>query len=190
MKRPVKVLLVDDSRLVRERLASLVTELPGVELVGQAGGVAEAIRKIHKLRPQIVVLDISLADGTGLQVLQGIRNRRPFPCVIMLTNFTQAAYREKCFKLGAEHFFDKSAQFENAVEVLREMGRAHAPKSTKVNPAATRRVRKGKSEVSMPSRLGSDLCVLSGCALYCLISSAAAGPLIYAAKLLASSNNG
>jgi DNA-binding NarL/FixJ family response regulator len=124
MKRPVKVLLVDDSRLVRERLAALVTELAGVEIVGQAGGVGEAIRKIQRLRPQVVVLDISLADGTGLEVLKGIRNRRPFPRVIMLTNFTQAAYREKCLKLGAQYFFDKSAQFEQAVEVIRELGRS------------------------------------------------------------------
>src|SRR5467141_1751060 len=126
MKRPVrkKLLLVDDSRPVRQRLASLIAELPGVEVVGQAGRVGEAIRKIDRLRPQIVVLDISLPDGTGLEVLRAIRKQRPFPRVIMLTNFTEAAYRDKCLQLGAEYFFDKSAQFDQAVEVIRALSRA------------------------------------------------------------------
>src|SRR4051812_41274920 len=67
MKRALrkKVLLVDDSRIVRERLGALISELPSVELVGEASNVAEGIRKIRRLRPDIVVLDISMPDGNG-----------------------------------------------------------------------------------------------------------------------------
>lgn len=116
------VLLVDDSRIVRERLLALVSELPHVEVVGEASGAIEAIRKIRRLRPQIVVLDISMPDGSGIHVLQALRKQRHSPLhVIMLTNFAQDAYREKCIELGAEYFFDKSVEFQNAVETIREL---------------------------------------------------------------------
>ena len=135
MKRPApkKVLLVDDSRVIRERLLSLIAELPDIEVVGKAERVAEAIRKIRTLRPQIVVLDISLPDGNGMQVLEAIRKmRRPLPRVIMLTNFAHEAYREKCLELGAEYFFDKSAEFEEAVEVIKELSQTPSRASARL----------------------------------------------------------
>ena len=128
MKRALrkKVLLVDDSRIVRERLGALISELPGVDLVGEASNVAEGIRKIRRLRPDIVVLDISMPDGNGIQVLEAIKKpRRVGPDIIMLTNFSHEAYRERCLELGAAYFFDKSAEFEEAVEMIQEL--SHIP---------------------------------------------------------------
>jgi len=120
-----KVLLVDDSRIVRERLAALISELPSVELIGEAVSVADGIRKIRRLRPHIVVLDISMPDGTGIQVLEAIRkDRGRLPHIIMLTNFAHEAYRERCLELGAEFFFDKSAEFEDAVETIKALSRS------------------------------------------------------------------
>jgi DNA-binding NarL/FixJ family response regulator len=117
-----KVLLVDDSRIVRERLRALISELHGVDVIGEASNVADGIRKIRRLRPHIVVLDISMPDGNGIQVLEAIkRPRRTAPQIIMLTNFAHEAYRERCIELGAEYFFDKSAEFEEAVEMIREL---------------------------------------------------------------------
>ncbi len=125
MKRPPRktVLLVDDSRIVRERLLALLAELSGVEVVGEASGVAEAIRKVRRLRPDIILLDISMSDGSGMEVLEMIKKmpRRPAPRIIMLTNFAHDAYRERCLELGAEYFFDKSAQFEEAVGIINEL---------------------------------------------------------------------
>jgi DNA-binding NarL/FixJ family response regulator len=129
MKRALrkKVLLVDDSRIVRERLRALISELHGVDVIGEAGNVAEGIRKIRRLRPDIVVLDISMPDGNGIQVLEAIkRPRRIGPQIIMLTNFAHEAYRERCIELGAEYFFDKSAEFEEAVHMIRELSQVSA----------------------------------------------------------------
>ena len=124
MKRAARktVLLVDDSRIVRDRLQELISELPDVEVVGEASGVAEAIRKIRRLRPDMVVLDISLPDGNGIEVLEAVKGpRRSRPMIIMLSNFAHEPYRERCMELGAEYFFDKSAQFEEAVDVIDEL---------------------------------------------------------------------
>ena len=119
-----KVLLVDDSRIVRERLAALISELPGVVLIGEACNVSEGVKKIRQLRPHIVVLDISMPGGNGIQVLEAVRKRGPAPHIIMLTNFAHEAYRERCLELGAEYFFDKSAEFENAVATIKQLSRS------------------------------------------------------------------
>ena len=78
-----------------------------------------AVDAILRLRPDVVVLDISMPGGGGFFVLERIRQQRPAPLVIMLTNFSQDAYRQKCLQLGAWHFFDKSTEFEKVLEVLR-----------------------------------------------------------------------
>jgi len=121
-----KVLLVDDSRIVRERLAALISELPGVVLIGEASNVSEGVKKIRQLRPHIVVLDISMPGGNGIQVLEAVRKRGRAPHIIMLTNFAHEAYRERCLELGAEYFFDKSAEFEDAVETIKALSRSRS----------------------------------------------------------------
>ena len=121
------MLIVDDSRIVRERLAGLISELPTVEVIGDAGNVADAVKKIRRLRPHIVVLDIAMPGGNGIQVLEAIRRlRQPRTHIIMLTNFAQQAYRERCLELGAEYFFDKSAEFQEAVETIQELSRSRS----------------------------------------------------------------
>jgi DNA-binding NarL/FixJ family response regulator len=116
-----KVFLVDDSSMVRERLAAFISDLPNVEVIGQAERAAEAIRRIRDLKPDVVVLDISIPGGSGLQVLQAVKKHNPPPLVIMLTNFAHEQYRRRCQQLGADYFFDKSSEFEKVMEVLQEL---------------------------------------------------------------------
>src|SRR2546423_1709899 len=116
-----KVFLVDDSSIVRERLAGLISDLPKVEVIGMAELAEDAISRIGKLKPDVVVLDISILGGSGMQVLKAIKKQNPAPRVIMLTNFAHEEYRQRCFQLGADHFFDKSSEFEKVMEVLRDL---------------------------------------------------------------------
>jgi DNA-binding NarL/FixJ family response regulator len=113
------VFIVDDSPVVRDRLVSMIAELPNVEVIGQADIAFEAINSIRRLRPSVVVLDISMPGGSGMYVLETIKKERPEPMVIMLTNFAHDQYRQKCLQLGADYFFDKSTEFERVTEVLR-----------------------------------------------------------------------
>ena len=115
------VFIVDDSPIVRNRLVSTLSELPNVEVVGQAETAFEAINSIRKLQPAVVVLDISMPGGSGMHVLETIKKERPGLTVIMLTNFAHDHYRQKCLQLGADFFFDKSTEFGRLSEVLREL---------------------------------------------------------------------
>lgn len=117
---PKQVFIVDDSPIVRDRLGRLLAEVEGVSVVGQADIAFEAIQGIRRLRPDFVVLDISMPGGSGMYVLETIKRERPAPVIIMLTNFDHDQYRRKCLQLGADHFFDKTTEFEKVLDVLRE----------------------------------------------------------------------
>lgn len=108
----LKVFIADDSLIVRERLVTLFDEVSGVEMVGQAEHVAEAISAIRKLQPDVVILDIRMPGGSGLDVLQNIKQNGVGPIVIMLTNYPFAGYRQKCLRAGADFFLDKSTEFD------------------------------------------------------------------------------
>lgn len=109
---PIKVFIADDSRVVRERLTTLLNEVAGVEIVGQAENVAEAISAIGNLQPDVVILDMRLPDGSGIDVLQNIKQDEAAPMVIILTNYPYPGYRQKCLQAGADFFLDKSTEFD------------------------------------------------------------------------------
>ena len=115
----MKVFIVDDSRLVRERLAAMLSEHPEIEIVGQAEDAFSALDAIPHLKPDVVILDIYMpGSATGLYVLERIGRKRDAPTIIMLTNYSYEQYRKRCLAAGAAFFFDKSTEFEKVPEVL------------------------------------------------------------------------
>ncbi len=114
----MKIFIVEDSEVVRERLKSMLTEVPEVEIIGEAETRTEAIELITKFKPEVVILDIRLAEGSGIDVLHNIKKEEPAPLVIVLTNYPYPQYKEKCLKAGADYFFDKSSEFNKIVDVL------------------------------------------------------------------------
>ena len=120
----MKVFIADDSALVRERLAALISEIEGVEVVGQAEDAPEVLEGIQQLRPDVVILDIRMPGNNGIQVLEAIKRSTAAPVVIMLTAFPYPQYRKKCLEAGAEYFFDKATEFEQVAEVLKKSKRS------------------------------------------------------------------
>ena len=108
----IRVFIADDSHIVQVRLASLLHELTGVEVVGQAQTASAAIVEIQHLKPDVVLLDIHMPGGSGIEVLRSIKQGLLAPVVIMLTNYPYPAYRQRCMQLGADFFFDKSTEFD------------------------------------------------------------------------------
>lgn len=129
----LRVLLVEDSLPVRHRLRSLIEESGPIEIVGEAGAVVTALQLFHSLQPDAVVLDLGLADGDGGGVLAEIKHLRPACVVIMLSSIAIPECREFCLRLGADHFFDKSWEFERVPEVLLALGRAQRASGNSVD---------------------------------------------------------
>ena len=117
----MKGFIADDSALLRERLIDMLSELDGIEIVGQAEDALSAVRSIHKLKPDVVILDIWMPGGSGFNVLQNIKKNKVANVVIMFTNYPYSQYRKKCMDEGADFFFDKSSEFEKITEVLRQL---------------------------------------------------------------------
>ena len=115
----LSVLIVEDSSVVRRRLRSLFTELGYIGPMSEASNAPEAIRKVESARPDYVILDVRLANGTsGLEVLKHIRDISHACTVIMLTNLAYEEVQHECMSLGADHFFNKATEFERVVDVL------------------------------------------------------------------------
>jgi len=123
----VKVFLVEDSALLRERLETMLSAIPGMRTVGHASGAQEAVSGILAARPDAVVLDIHLAEGNGFDVLRGLRAAAFAPAIYLLTNYPLDGYREVAERLGARGFFDKS----NEIALLRDALAAGAAMSGK-----------------------------------------------------------
>jgi DNA-binding NarL/FixJ family response regulator len=118
----MKVFIVEDSPLVVDRLLAMFAEFEGgVEVIGHADEATSAIGSILELKPDAVVLDIRLARGTGLDVLEHVKREPGAPIVMMLTNYPHPQYRRRCFEYGADYFLDKSTEFDCVRGVFRDL---------------------------------------------------------------------
>ena len=117
----IKVFIADDSLVVREHLVTMLDELPRIVTVGQAETVAKAINGILELRPDVVILDIRMPGGSGVDVLQTIKqDETAAPIVIILTNYPYSGYRQKCLQAGADFFLDKSTEFDQIPKLFEQ----------------------------------------------------------------------
>ncbi len=117
----MKVFVVDDSALVRERLVSLLSEVEGVDVVGSAKSAEEGIEGISRSKPDVAILDIRMPAGNGITILERIKRHGSSPTIIMLTNYPSPQYRQKYMEAGADYFFDKSGDFHKVTDVLERM---------------------------------------------------------------------
>jgi DNA-binding NtrC family response regulator len=108
---PLRVFVVEDAQAICERIEAMV-ELTGASAAGHADSVDAAIRRILELRPELVILDIQLADGTGFDVLRAVHDRAPEVEIFLFSNHSAFPYRQLAERLGAQGFFDKSNEFE------------------------------------------------------------------------------
>ncbi len=123
----IPVLIVEDSEQSREVLEATVLGSPGLSLAGSVATPGDAIEAAIRLKPAILILDIFLKEGTGLDVLRAIREQGLSISIIVVTNAPSAALKRHCSDLGARYFFDKSLELEVFQNALRTLGAEIAP---------------------------------------------------------------
>ena len=116
----VRIVLVEDSRIIRDRLLEVLGQIPNFSVVAQAETEWEATALLRHISWEVAILDLQLKEGSGLGVLKEMpTERRPENAkIIVFTNFGFPQYRNRCLALGADYFFDKSREFERMREVL------------------------------------------------------------------------
>jgi len=127
----IKLLIADDSSLLQGYLVDTVRRFQEIRIVGHAEDVPQAVESVAKLRPDVVILDIQMPGGSGIDVLETIKKNKPSPIVIMFTNYPYPQYRKKCLAAGADFFFDKSLEFDALTDTLKSLivylGYSHHP---------------------------------------------------------------
>lgn len=115
----MNVFVVEDAPQVRKRLVAMLGSVPGVTVVGEADSVRGAIDGALTSGAEVLLLDLQLRDGNGLDVLAALKPQRPLLRVIVLSNFASPQYRQASLAAGADVFLDKSQEFERVPELLR-----------------------------------------------------------------------
>ena len=117
----MQILIVDDSRAVQSRLAKMVSIIHDAKVVGLANDGTEAISSIQKLKPDLVILDLHMPKVNGFDVIRYIKKNNLSTTVLVLTNFVTVPHRELCMQLGVKYFFDKTTEFEQAIDVIERL---------------------------------------------------------------------
>lgn len=120
---PVKVFLCDRSTLVRGRIAAML-EAAAMRIVGQSATPADSIAGIQARQPDVVVLEVQLDGGSGLQVLRAVRETAPGIAFIVFSNNSGPAYRQHYLRAGAVRLLDKSSEFD---QLARSVANASCP---------------------------------------------------------------
>jgi DNA-binding response OmpR family regulator len=118
MKNKVNVLLVDDSKRILDQLLEMLCELGNVDAIQMAQDAPTALALMKATDYDVVVLDIQLPDANGIDILKWIKHMKPDTRVIMFSNLSDDCHRAAARMAGADHFFDKSNEFEEIPRVL------------------------------------------------------------------------
>ena len=134
--RPLRLLVVDDHEVVRQGLVALLDRREGFEVVAEAGSVAEAIAMARRFEPDIVVLDVRLPDGSGVEACREIRAERPATKIVMLTSYPDEEAVLSAIVAGASGYLLKQVRARDLVSALEAVGRGESL----LDPAVTEKV--------------------------------------------------
>lgn len=133
---PIRVFLLDDHEVVRRGLADLIDLEADLQVVGEAGTVAEAMVRIPATRPQVAVLDVRLPDGSGVEVCRDLRDALPGLACLMLTSYSDDEALFDAIMAGAAGYVLKDIRGNDLVEAIRQV----ASGKSLLDPALTQRV--------------------------------------------------
>jgi DNA-binding NarL/FixJ family response regulator len=128
MAQCLRVLLVEDSKVLTERLTEAIRQIPEVELIGTADTEAGAVASAKTESIDVIILDLHLKQGTGFGVMRALAIAQLKPRIIVLTNYDLPEYKNAAIALGATHFLDKARDYGRLPEVLHEICESNSPK--------------------------------------------------------------
>ena len=142
--RPLRVVLVDDHEVVRNGIKSLLAGTPDVSVVGEAGSVKEAIARVEWARPDVVIMDVRLPDGSGIEATREIRARLPKTQVLMLTTYADDEALFASIMAGAAGYVLKQIKGADLVRAVQTVGHGESMLDPAVTKGVLDRLRKGK----------------------------------------------
>lgn len=143
-QRQLRVLLVDDHEVVRAGVRTMLERTEDIRVVAEAGSVRDAIVQAERTRPDVVVMDVRLADGSGIEATREIRARRQETKVLMLTSFADDEALFASIMAGASGYILKQIQGGELVRAIRAVGEGQSLLDPAVTASVLERLRRGK----------------------------------------------
>jgi len=146
--KPWRLMLVDDHLVVRRGLASLLEDEADFTVVAEAGAAGETVREQARTRPDVVVLDLRLADGSGVEVARRLRQQDPAVRILVLSSYLQEEDVRQVFAAGVAGYLAKDSSSEELVEAIRNVGRG----GTVVPPEVSHLLARGSGQAALTER--------------------------------------
>ncbi|MBV8349434.1 MAG: response regulator transcription factor [Mycolicibacterium sp.] len=144
----MKVFLVDDHEVVRRGLADLLHNTPDLEVVGEAGSVAEAMARIPVLRPDVAVLDLRLPDGNGVELCRDLLSEMPDLRCLMLTSYTTDEAMLDAILAGASGYIVKDVKGLELANAIRDVGAGKSLLDSRAAAALMEKLRQGTQKTN------------------------------------------
>lgn len=156
MADELRIELVDDHEVVRRGLKTLLEAEKDIRVVGEAGTVAEAVRRVGFDEPDVVILDVRLPDGSGVEACREIRDRWPGIRVLMLTSFADDEALFASIMAGASGYVLKQIKGTDLIDSVRKVGRGESLLDPEMTDRVFRRIRGEEAEDPLLSRLSKQ----------------------------------
>ncbi|HXZ04261.1 MAG TPA: response regulator transcription factor [Ktedonobacteraceae bacterium] len=158
----IRLLVIDDHEMVREGLKAMLTTEPDFDIIGDAANAEQAYELIHRLRPDVILLDVRLPGVSGIEICRTVTERYPDIAVIILTTFTDESLVSQCIQAGARGYIVKDIERFDLKRSIRAVARGEAaidPKAAVAVFAQLRRTPKAEQEAS-PEQLSPQQIVI------------------------------
>jgi DNA-binding NarL/FixJ family response regulator len=155
MTKQIRVLLVDDHPIVRQGLARLISQEADLEVCGEAGDVPTAVQLVGDLSPDVVVADLSLKEGSGIDLIKTLRSQSSDVAVLVLTMHEESFYAERALRAGARGYLTKQEASEKILTAIRQVFDGELYVSDRLSPKLLQRLITGapNSDDPLVSRL-------------------------------------
>lgn len=146
-----RILLIDDHPLCRCGMVTLLQAEPDIQVCGEAESVAEAIQRINELKPDMLVIDLNLAHGSGLQLIKHVRARDSKLPILVMSMYDEQLFAERVIRAGANGYINKADAVTNIIPAIRQILKGRLYLSGSIQETLLRTKIQGQRDPSAPA---------------------------------------
>jgi len=135
-----RIIIVDDHPVMRKGLSQVINDQTDMEVIGEASNIPEALEKIQELKPDLVIVDISLGDGNGIELIKQIRSRGEEPRMLVSSMHDESLFAERAIRAGAQGYVNKHEDTGRLIQALRDVRAGRIALSEKMTDRLLNRV--------------------------------------------------
>jgi len=155
-RTPYRILIVDDHPMVREGLTMRISAQPDLAVCGEAATEEEAIALVKKLNPDMMIIDISLRSGNGIELIKRVKSRHRTVKMLVVSGFQESLYGERALRAGAMGYLNKQESNEKVLEAIRTVLKGERFASPELIRRLIAQALDGRGEAKAPIELLTD----------------------------------